>query len=677
MTDHRFLTPAIAVVAVALTVTVFLTGTYTQDDRRVIVLGIDGMDHRLLSQFIDDGSLPNFERLATTGGFSPLETTMPPLSPVAWSTFITGLDPGGHAIYDFLHRDPLTAAPLESIYKVAPPGRSLNLGSWLIPLSSAGVEAQRQGVAFWELLEDAGVETTVFRMPVNFPPVESSGRSFSGMGTPDILGTHGTFSFFTDYPPQNMHDITGGVVYLVDVINNRVAARLTGPPNPYRRFPRDDVRRRRDAEIEYENPDLTIDFEVLLDPQAGAAKFVVQDTEFVLNEGEWSDWVGVNFEAIPYLVNVGASARFYLQELRPDFKLYVTPLQIDPVNPALPVSTPDGWSAEIAKTVGRFYTQELPEDTKAYQEGIFTGREFWEQSQYVYREQRRALDYMLDSFDDGLLFFYFSSVDQGAHMLYHYMDDDHPLHQQDDLLVDGIRTLYAEMDEALGRILESIENDRLETGRDTTLIVMSDHGFSPFYWGVNLNSWLVEKGYVTLKDPSRQGMAPLFLNVDWNQTTAYAVGLQGLYVNLQGREGNGVVSPGADYEELLDQLEADLLAMVDERTGRSPVRLVFWTAQEWQGPNLENAPDIVVGYDWGYRTSWDSPLGQFPREIFVDNDETWSGDHSIDYRLVPGVLLSNRAIAMENPALYDLTIAVLDEFGVAPVPEMIGEDALR
>ena len=261
-------------------------------------------------------------------------------------------------------------------------------------------------------------------------------------------------------------------------------------------------------------------------------------------------------------------------------------------------------------------------------------------------------------------------------MLYHYMDGEHPLHEQDDLLVDGIRTLYEEMDEALGRILEFIEDDA-EDGRDTTLIVMSDHGFSPFYWGVNLNSWLVEKGYVTLKDPSRQGVSPLFLNVDWSQTTAYAVGLQGLYVNLRGREGNGIVAPGDEYEQLLDQLEDDLLAMIDERNGRSPVRLAFRTADEWQGPNLENAPDIVVGYDWGYRTSWDSPLGQFPREVFVDNDETWSGDHSIDYRLVPGVLLSNRPIALEDPALYDLTIAVLDEFGVAPVPEMIGEDALR
>ena len=286
-----------------------------------------------------------------------------------------------------------------------------------------------------------------------------------------------------------MNDITGGTVQLVDVVDNRVSARLTGPPNTFRRFPRHDAQGRpAPAEVEYEHPDLTVDFEVHLDGESGAAKFIVQDTEFILNEGEWSDWVSVNFEAVPFLINVGAAARFYLQDIGPDFKLYVTPLQIDPANPALPVSTPDDWSAEITDSIGRFYTQELPEDTKAFQEGIFSGREFWEQSQFVYREQRRALDYMLDSFDDGLLFFYFSSVDQGAHMLFHYMDADHPLHEQDELLATGIRTLYEEMDGVLGQLLEFIEQDE----RDTTLVVMSDHGFSPFYWGVNLNTWLLE-----------------------------------------------------------------------------------------------------------------------------------------------------------------------------------------
>ena len=671
---HRTRRPGTALVVLAAIARVILEAPVTgpvdaQSDHRVIVLGIDGMDHRLLTQFINEGHLPNFAQLATTGDFAQLQTTMPPLSPVAWSTFITGMDPGGHGIFDFLHRDPATITPYDSIYQVAPPGRSITFGSWVIPLSGGEIELQRKGRAFWELLEDAGVDTTVFRMPVNFPPVESPGRSFSGMGTPDILGTHGTFSYYTDYPPDNAADMTGGVVHLVEVINNRVTARLVGPPNTFRRFPSGDPAAGGDADIEHKNPDLTVDFEVLLDAEAATVKLVVQDHEFVLNEGEWSDWIGIDFEAIPFLVDISAMGRFYLQEVRPDFRLYVTPLQIDPVNPALPISTPDDWAREVSAAIGRFHTQELPEDTKAFQEEIFSDREFWDQSQFVYRERRRALDYMLESFDEGLLFFYFSSVDQGTHMLYHFMDQEHPLFVDNALLVNGMRTLYEEMDESLGRVLKAVDDD-------TTLIVMSDHGFSPFYWGGNLNSWLVEQGYVTLRDRSRQGELPLFLNVDWSRTTAYAVGLQGLYINLQGREARGIVTPGREYEQLLDRLEADLLGMRDARSRRAPVRLIYRTRDEWQGPYLEDAPDIVVGYDWGYRSSWDSPLGQFPPDVFVDNDETWSGDHSIDYRLVPGVLLTNRRISLEAPALYDLTVAVLDEFGVAPLPEMIGEDAL-
>ena len=235
---HRVTRPRTALAVLAAVVGVALAGSVfgpvgAQNSRRVIVLGIDGMDPRMLSQFIDEGHLPNFQHLATTGDFAPLETTMPPLSPVAWSTFITGLDPGGHGIYDFLHRDPATLKPYDSIYQVAPPGRSIAFGSWVIPLTGGQVEPQRKGRAFWELLEEAGVDTTVFRMPVNFLPVESSGHSFSGMGTPDILGTHGTFSYYTDYPPVNANNMTGGVVHLVEVISNRVAGQLVGPANSF------------------------------------------------------------------------------------------------------------------------------------------------------------------------------------------------------------------------------------------------------------------------------------------------------------------------------------------------------------------------------------------------------------------------------------------------------------
>ena len=632
----------------------------------VIVLGIDGLDHGLLERFMAEGRLPNFARLARDGDFAPLQTTMPPLSPVAWSTFITGLDPGGHGIFDFVHRDPATMQPVEPFYSISPAGRSLGLGSWVLPLAGREVTLYRRGKALWELLDAAGVDTTVFRMPVNFPPVATGGRSFAGLGTPDLLGTHGTYTFFTSAPPENEASMTGRVE-LVDVVDHHVAARLRGPPNPFRRRP---VPRGLAATgaVEYEHPDLTVDFEVRMDPDASVARITVQATDLVLNEGEWSDWVRLDFAAAPGL-GVGALARFYLQQVRPVFRLYVTPLQIDPADPALPLSNPAGWAGDLHDALGPFYTQELPQETKAFSEGVFEGREFWEQAQLVYAERRRALDHLLDTFEEGLLFFYFSSVDQGSHMLYRYADPEHPFHEPDALLGDGIRTLYEQVDEALGRVRRAVDDE-------TTLIVMSDHGFAPFHTGVNLNTWLAERGYVTLRDPAERGGAPLFLDVEWSGTRAYAFGLAGIYVNLRGRERDGVVEPGADYARLLDEIEHDLLAMVDPRTGHHPVSLVYRTRDRYDGPYLDRGPDLIVGYARGYRTSWESPLGEFPAEVFVDNDDPWSGDHQNDYRLVPGVLLTNRRITLEAPALTDLTVAVLDEFGVAPLPEMIGRDTI-
>ena len=633
---------------------------------KVFILGIDGLDPKLLQQYMEEGVLPNFQALAEEGDFRPLTTTMPPLSPVAWSTFITGMDPAGHGIFDFIHRDPATYTPEFSIARTTPAGWALSLGSWVIPLQGGSTQQLRQGTSFWEMLEEHGVPTTIFRMPVNFPP-HSPGRSLSGMGTPDFLGTQGgTFTVFTTSPPANAAAVTGGRFSRVTVVNHRMEARLEGPDNPFRQV---EVPSPRGGDPVYRSPKLAVDFEAFVDPREAVAKLVVQGREFILQEGEWSDWIRLDFEAIPYLVSVSATARFYLKKVRPDFELYVSPMQINPEDPLLPISTPDNWSQELFRELGYFHTQELPEDTKALSGGVFTGREFWEQSQFVYQEQMKALRHLLGEFEEGLLFFYFSSVDQGCHMLWRYTDPDHPAFLDDPELRDSVRTLYREVDEALGLM-------RQEVAREDTLIVMSDHGFSPFYWQVNLNSWLAERGYARLRDPTRRD-APLFSNVDWSRTSAYALGLNGLYVNLRGREGRGIVSQGAEYERLLDQLEQDLRAMVDPRNGNSPVSFVRRTARDLKGGHGEHGPDLIVGYSRGYRTSWKSPLGGFPRQVFEDNNDAWSGDHSIDYREVPGVLMSNRKISLAEPALYDLTVAVLDEYGVEKLPEMIGQDCLQ
>ena len=240
---------------------------------------------------------------------------------------------------------------------------------------------------------------------------------------------------------------------------------------------------------------------------------------------------------------------------------------------------------------------------------------------------------------------------------------------QDDVLKDGIAKLYELLDGRLGRVRESI-------GKDVALIVMSDHGFAPFYWEVNLNTWLLEQGFITLKDPTKQESGEFFSNVDWSRTKAYAVGLNGLYVNLQGREKGGTVAPGTEYDALLNQLEAALLAMKDPRNGRAPISLVLRPPRDFHGPQKDRGPDILVGYSRGYRSSSDSPLGLFPKAVFVDNHSPWSGDHCIDYRLVPGILVTNRRITSPTPSLADLTVSLLHEYGLSPRADLIGHDVL-
>ena len=664
--------PTARVLRGVIWLTVFTFGSMLEA-KRVMILGFDGMDPVLLERYVAEGRMPNLAKLINSGDYRQLSTTMPPQSPVAWSTFITGIDPGGHGIYDFVHRNPKTMFPYLSISEAVSENRAINLGKWVIPLSSGKVNLLRRGHAFWEILGKNGIASTIFRMPVNFPPIESPGRSLSGMGTPDILGSPGTFSFYTDRLPAAAEDITGGNAFLVVAVDDRIEATLYGPLNPFRRVPtKRSIYMKQFGlkdRLEYENPACEVNFQVFTDPKVDAAKFVVGDHEFILKVGEWSDWIPLRFEGIPWLINFNSIARFYLQELRPQFKLYVSPMQIDPAEPVMPISYPSDWSRHLCSQLGYFYTQNLPEDTKALSHGIFSGREFLDQAMLVFEERSKALEFLLENQEDNLLFVYFGTIDQVSHMLWRYMDEKHPAFVEDDILRNGIRFVYEEMDKLLGRVEQRID-------RDTTLIVMSDHGFAPFYWGVNLNTWLVEKGYIVLLDTSTQGEHENFQNVDWSRTQAYAFGLNGIYVNLSGREKNGLVKEGGEYQELLRKLEADLRNMRDSRNGNRAISLVVNPQRDFRGAYRDSGPDLIVGYAKGYRSSWESPLGEFPIDVFVDNEDAWSGDHCIDPRLVPGVLITNQRISLDAPALHDLTVAVLDEFGMSPLPDMIGKDCL-
>jgi predicted AlkP superfamily phosphohydrolase/phosphomutase len=627
--------------AVLLAVATLACGRPPADTTRVIVLGFDGMDYALTRELMAEGRMPNFSRLAAEGSFAPLGTSVPPQSPVAWSNFITGRDPGAHGIFDFVHRDPETRMPYLSTSRAVPPSRVLRIGRYQVPLSAGRVELLRHGRPFWEDLEARGVKTAIVRMPANFPPSGTAHRELSGMGTPDLAGTYGTFTFYSsELFAFGGRPLAGGRLQRVHVRDHVVRSTLRGPDNPFLAEP----------------TPLETAFVAFLDPREPAIKLVVGAEERVLQAGEWSDWVPIAFPMIP-TQSLGGMARFYLKQVRPEFELYMTPLNIDPLDPALPISTPASYAAELASATGRFYTQGMPEDTKALEEGVLTRDEFLAQARLAGDEVRRQLHHALDTFDSGLLFYYVGNVDQVSHMLWGAMDPDHPAHDPvaDAPYRDVIRDLYVELDEMVGETLARM-------GADTTLIVMSDHGFTSWRRAFHLNSWLRENGYLALANPYRMDDPGYFGNVAWSRTRAYGVGLNGLYLNLQGREAGGIVTE-AERDALLDEIRTRLLAFIDPASDQPAITKVYRADETFAAADHpELMPDLLVGYARGTRCSNESALGGIPQEIISDNTGLWTGDHCMDHEAVPGILLTNRRLRQPAPTLERLSAAIVAEF---------------
>jgi predicted AlkP superfamily phosphohydrolase/phosphomutase len=618
-------------------------GGGTAPGKRVIILGFDGLDFEFTRKLMEEGKLPNFSRVAQGGSFGPLETSIPPQSPVAWSNFITGMDSGGHGIFDFLHRDTESLVPVFSMSEVTGSGTTLKIGKYQFPLSGGSFELLRRGRAFWEVLEGHGIETTVIRMPANFPPSETATRELSGMGTPDLRGGYGEFSFYTSKLFAFAgEDIAGGDVYEVDIYDGVVEAKLYGPDNPFL--------------IETEK--LASEFTVYLDPVDPVAKIVAGSGEVVLREGEWSGWVPVEFPMIP-TQSLGGMVRFYLRSVRPDFELYASPVQIDPMAPALPISTPDDYASELAKNVGRYYVQGMPEDTKAQESGVLTTEEFLAQARIAGKELSDQFPYVLDHFEDGLLFFYLGNVDQVSHVMWKVLDPGHPKYdpEVDPKHAGLIEELYVGLDAVVGQALERLSGD-------DTLVVMSDHGFASWRRAFHLNAWLKEKGYLAVKDPKMENDPGVFSNVDWAHTRAYGTGINGLYVNLKGREKNGIV-PEGERKALMDEIAAALLAEVDPKTGGPVVTKAYQRDEAYKDRGeLEIGPDIIVGTAKGTRISGHSALGAVGKEVLTDNVDEWSGDHEMDHTTVPGILLTNRPLKKPAPRLQDLAQSVLLEFGI-------------
>jgi predicted AlkP superfamily phosphohydrolase/phosphomutase len=310
----------------------------------------------------------------------------------------------------------------------------------------------------------------------------------------------------------------------------------------------------------------------------------------------------------------------------------------------------------------------MPEDTKALEHGVFDNEIFVRQSTIVFNERLACFRNELSRFDEGLLYFYFGSLDQSTHMMWRCMDVGHPAYdpEEDAEFSDFLENLYVKFDSVLGEAMAAIDDN-------TTFIVLSDHGFAPYYREFHLNRWLYDQGYLVLKPGVRPEQVEWLMGVDWSKTRAYGLGINALYVNMSGREGQGIVSPGQEAEELIDELASRLEEIRDPDTGKRIVVQAYKSSEFYHGPYQKTAPDIVMGYGWGYRGSDRTATGQIPDVLVEDNLNKWSGDHCADYHHVPGVLFANRTITHESPSLYDMAPTVLGEFGISKRNWMVGK----
>lgn len=620
--------------------------------RRVVVLGLDGQDPDLTETFMKEGLLPNFARLGRDGSFLQLGTSVPAESPVAWSSFMTGSNPGKHGIYDFLVPNCRAMVPELSSSSVSPPKRVLKLGRYRIPVGKPRIGSGRKGKTFWKILGEYGVFSNVVRVPLTFPPEKFNGVLLSAMCVPDLKGSQGTFFYYTSDPAEK-RELTSGTQLPLTVEGRTARGIVSGPENT----------------LLAGAGEMEVPFQIRL-PAAddGEAELQIGGDCHPLREGEYTPWVRVTFR--PGLgVKVQGVSRFLLLETKPHVRLYMTPLHIDPEKPAIPISHPFVYAPYLAKAQGPFATLGVAEDTSALNEGIIGEEAFLAQCDIIHEERETMFFDALEKTPEGMVVCVFDLTDRVQHMFFRYLDDDHPALRGKDEMEHRhvVRDTYARMDDLLGRVMEKLDDD-------TVLMVISDHGFKPFRRGVNLNAWLKKEGYLAEKEGADG--RDMLQDIDWQGTRAYAVGFGGIYLNLKGREAHGSVRPGEEAESLKAEIREKLLTLRDEEEGVEAVKEVFDRNIVYKGPYVSQAPDLMTGFAVGYRAAWHSVTGGVGNDVFEDNERAWGGDHNMNPQDVPGIFFCNRKVSKENLHIEDIAPTVLSLFQV-PVPGHMDGTAAR
>ena len=579
--------------------------------RKLLVLGIDAFDPRVIDYLWD--SLPNFQGLDV---YRRLETTIPPETPVAWSAASSGCNPGKFGIFDFIGRDKKTYRP------------QLMLSEERAGLIKTTFKSMMRGVAYWDILNTEGIETTVIRWPVTFPASKIRGRMLSGLGVVDIKGMLNSYRFYTEVAPAEDSEAREKAIIVDRDDDNRIETYLPGP------FVRGISGLR----------ELRIRFSIEICDRYVVLSFDKMSQK--IRVGEWSDIVRVKYQ-MGRLLEIYGICQFYLISIEP-FKMYVSSVQIDPCHQFVPITYPVDYGRELAEELGLFYTLGMPEDTKAVNDNILDKQAFLGQVMEIERQRTKMFYYELNRFKRGVLSFVFDEGDRLQHIFW----ENCVLDGSDEFVIsEEIREYYFRKDRLIGDILSYID-------RDTSLIIISDHGFSSFERAVNINNWLVEEGFMVVRESKTNS---LFDFVDWDNTVAYSLGFFSIYINQKDRESHGIVSRD-DKEDVMREIIQKLSGLRD--SGRRVFNNIYAANEIYSGKYIGESPDIILGFSEGYRMSWKNAVGGLDEEIISVNQYKWKGDHLIDRVYVPGVIFTNFDIDDRKPSITDIAPTVLDLLNV-------------
>ncbi len=693
--------------------------------QKVVVLGFDGADDKLVRQLMEQGELPNLQKLKDMGGYTGLMPTNPPQTPVSWSTFATGLNPGRTGIFDFLRRQDGTYIPdfalrgetrrqvlfgennrfilpaiteavvfmlifvlltiatrqpvlrrliIATAVSFPAAGAAFVVASQWLPNEIPAVVTVRKGKPIWKMLEEQGKTAKIIRLPVTFPAEPLNGEMIAGLAVPDIRGTIGRPTIFTNDPGfdpgENQFSV---LVNRFEPGMGPFETEIMGPPNKLFY----DAEAAQAAQRKGQNYPHPKDFALPIKLAIEGEQVVIQLAEQTLKLGakQWSDTVVFTFSVNP-LISLKGFGRFYLDTLAGDrFKLYLTAVNLHPESP-LPLSYPADFSAKLWQEEP-FKTQGWALDTWSIGGDLMDEDHFMEDVNLTVTRFETMMEQFLDQNDRDLFVQVFSFTDRVAHILWRYWDEGHPLYDPalGPKYQEVMRETYRRMDRIVGKAMAKID---FET---TALIVCSDHGFASFRYQFHFNTWLYENGYLKLKenvlgttmklDDLINAKTP-FNYVDWEQTKAYALGLGMIFVNLEGREPEGSVTQ-AEYDALCAELVEKLESYVDPETGMKPVRKVFLRDEMYKGYNPGETPDLRVATAPDWRVSWDTTLGGLPNKITDINPKNWSGDHcSLAPEDVKGIFFSSLAFENQEPSMADMCPSLLDLLDLKTEVDMDG-----